>query len=172
MPLKEFFVRSTERIPCPCCGGALNVIGSRRRRYIDPAGAVVALIIRRLRCRDCRRVHHELPDILVPYKRHSSESIESVVSAKAQEVSISADDSTLFRLRCWFLGLAEHLAGCLQSVFVRYHGKTAGELSGPPQSALQRIWKVVGDAPGWLARVVRPLVNMNLWVHTRSAFLS
>lgn len=148
------------------------MIGSRRRRFIDPAGAIIVLIIRRLRCRNCQRVHHELPDILVPYKRHCSESIESVVSETDQAVSVPADDSTLFRLRCWFAGLAEHLAGCLQSVFIRVHGKTAGELSGPPQSALQRIWKVVGKASGWLARVVRPLANMNLWVHTRSAFLS
>jgi hypothetical protein len=75
-------------------------------------------------------------------------------------------------VRCWFAGLAEHLAGCLKSVAVRYHGKTAEELSALPQSALQRIWRLVGNAPGWLARVVRPLANMNLWVHTRSAFLS
>jgi hypothetical protein len=30
----------------------------------------------------------------------------------------------------------------------------------------------VGDAPRWLERIVRPIVNINLWLHTRSAFLS
>ncbi|WP_425387641.1 hypothetical protein [Aneurinibacillus terranovensis] len=39
-------------------------------------------------------------------------------------------------------------------------------------SALQRIGRLVGNAPRWLARIVRPIVNDNLWLHTRFAFLS
>ncbi|MGI6649770.1 MAG: DUF6431 domain-containing protein [Bacillota bacterium] len=48
------------------------------RVFINDVGNQNVLVIRRLRCRHCHRIHHELPDILVPYKRHSSESIESV----------------------------------------------------------------------------------------------
>jgi hypothetical protein len=40
------------------------------------------------------------------------------------------------------------------------------------ETALHRLGRLVGDAPGWLARIVRPIVNINLWLHTRSAFLS
>ncbi|WP_242966792.1 DUF6431 domain-containing protein [Desulfosporosinus sp. FKA] len=31
-----------------------------------------------MRCVNCRRIHHELPDCLVPYKRYESTCIESV----------------------------------------------------------------------------------------------
>jgi hypothetical protein len=40
------------------------------------------------------------------------------------------------------------------------------------ETALQKIGRLVGDAPGWLDRIVRPIVNINFWLHTRSAFLS
>ncbi|MBG9559295.1 MAG: DUF6431 domain-containing protein, partial [Bacillota bacterium] len=38
-------------------------------------------------------------------------------------------------------------------------------------TALQRIGRLAGDANGWLTRIVRPIVNINLWIHTRSAFI-
>jgi hypothetical protein len=40
------------------------------------------------------------------------------------------------------------------------------------ETALHKIGRFVGDAPRWLDRIVRPIVNFNLWIHTRSAFLS
>ncbi|MEW5785724.1 MAG: DUF6431 domain-containing protein, partial [Bacillota bacterium] len=49
------------------------MIGSRKRTFINEAGEREILIIRRLRCKNCKRVHHELPDIIVPYKRYNSE---------------------------------------------------------------------------------------------------
>jgi hypothetical protein len=63
----------------PCCSGQLKVIGSRKRVCIDGLGVKIILIIRRLRCVECSRVHHELSDMLVPYKRHVRESIEATV---------------------------------------------------------------------------------------------
>ena len=130
----------------------------------------MTLIIRRLRCERCNRVHHELPDILVPYKRYCRESIEAVVTRNVP-LTVAADESTIFRWRSWFRGLVNHFLGCLASITIR-NNNTVVDLIQLPQSSLQRIWCVVGDAPGWLARVVRPVANFNLWVHTRSAFLS
>jgi Domain of unknown function (DUF6431) len=149
----------------------LEVIGSRKRKYINEAGTKAVLVIRRLRCKDCRRVHHELPDILVPYKRYDRASIEAVVTENAI-LSVAADESTLFRWRNWFRGLANHFLGCLKSITIRYQNRSEEEAILLPKSPLQRIWHFVGDAPGWLARVVRPVANLNLWIHTRSAFLS
>ncbi|MGB4509265.1 MAG: DUF6431 domain-containing protein, partial [Syntrophomonadaceae bacterium] len=56
-----------EQIPCPCCSGGLKVIGSRPRKCVNSVGERITLIIRRLRCVKCQRIHHELPDMLVPY---------------------------------------------------------------------------------------------------------
>jgi len=167
---REFFVRSGEQNLSPCCSGILEVIGSRKRKYINETGEQIILVIRRLRCERCNRVHHELPDILVPYKRYDRASIETVVTENAN-LTVAADESTILRWRSWFKRLVHHFLGCLRSITIR-NNETVEELIELPQSPLQRIWHFVGDAPGWLARVVRPIANFNLWIHTRSAFLS
>lgn len=164
-----FFVQSLEQNSCPCCSGQLKVIGSRRRGCINGLGEKLLLIIRRLGCVECNRVHHELPDLLVPYKRHVRESIEAVISGDP-DLSVTADESTLKGWRTWFNEMADYFQGCLESINIRYGGKYVKDKSGLFKSKLQRIWQHVGDAPGWLARVVRPIANLNLWVHTRSAF--
>jgi len=170
IPKKVFFVRSAEQNPCPCCNGRLEVIGSRRRKCINSAGDKIVLILRRLQCSNCERVHHELPDILVPYKRHCSESIEAVISGNTQ--SVAADESTMTRWRFWFYDLINHFLGCLISIAVQYCRNSVEVPSCLSKSPLQRIWHYVGDSCGWLARVVRTVTNSNNWIQTRSAFLS
>lgn len=145
------------------------MIGSRERICITESGEKIVLIIRRLRCTQCRRIHHELPDMLVPYKLHVSDSIEAVVREDLT-LSVSADDCTLGRWKSWFNAMVDYFQGCLKSIAIRFCRENAEDKSGLPKSKLQRIWQYVGNAPGWLARIVRPIVNTNLWVHTRSAF--
>jgi len=166
---RAFFVRSAEIIPCPCCSGCLGVIGSRRRGCIDSSGEKVALVIRRMRCETCHKIHHELPDILVPYKRYDAASIEEIVSEP--KAAVASDESTLLRLRQWFVNWFTYAAGCLAAVAHRFN-LPVRESSAPSQSALQVIGQFVGDSDGWLARAVRPIANAHLWVHTRSACLS
>ncbi len=139
------------------------MIGSRKRGCIKDTGEHMVLMIRRLRCEPCNRVHHELPDILVPYKRHCSRSIEAVVSG-GKGLSVAADESTINRWKQWFKDLANHFLGVLISIKIRLGKGAAGAGSGLPRSPLRRIRQHVGDAPGWLARVVRPVVNANCWV--------
>jgi hypothetical protein len=166
---RVFFVRSAEQNFCSCCDGTLKVIGSRQRKFINSAGDKEALIIRRLRCLHCKRIHHELPDILFPYKRYGSESIEAAVNGNS-DLCVAADESTIARWRKWFLKRVNYLLGCLTSIAFRLDKGSVELMIRLPKSALQRIWHYVGDAPGWLARVVRPIANSNLWLHTRSAF--
>lgn len=169
--LQVFFVRSGEQNLCPCCGGRFKVIGSRKRKYINGIGEKVVLVIRRLQCSHCSKVHHELPDILTPYKRYGSESIEAVVSGES-ELTVAADESTINRWKHWFQEISNYLASVLVSIAIRYCLKSVEGESNLPQSPLQRIWQLVGNAPHWLARTVRSVVNANYWVHTRSALLS
>lgn len=164
-----FFVRSKEILPCPCCNGYLGVIGSRRRGYIQSSGDKATLVIRRMRCEDCRKIHHELPNILVPYKRYDAASIEEVVSQS--NPAVAADESTIVRLRQWFAAWSTYAVGCLAAVAHRFN-LPVQELSAPEQSLLQIIGRFVGDADHWLARTVRPIANTHLWIHTRSACLS
>jgi len=171
IPKKVFFVRSMEQNPCPCCSSELKVIGSRRRKSVSDSGKITVLIVRRLRCSNCNRIHHELPDILVPYKRYDRDSIEAVLDEQ-QPLTVAADDSTINRWRVWFQSLGNHFLGCLASLSIRYSHKPVAVRSTLPKSVLQRIRQYVGATPLWLARVVRSVGNSNLWIHTRSAFMS
>lgn len=167
-----FFVRCTELIPCPCCGNDLKVIGSRKRKTKETGEETKILIIRRLRCENCKRIHHELPDCLVPYKRYASSNIEQVLSDAQSPPDLAADEVTLYRLKRWFHGIFPYLLGSLRSIAIRLNQDPVKEPSVLSQSVHQRIGHYVGNEPGWLARIVRAIVNANLWVHTRSVFLS
>lgn len=147
-----FWVKGTEEVPCPCCTERLEIIGSRERKVRGEGGELRRLVIRRLRCTGCRKIHHELPDLLVPYKRYESACIEQTVTEPEASVTVCAETSTLRRWRLGFrLWLHSPAALPLPSVSIeafRYEG------------------------PGWLARIVRSVANAQLWLHTRFAYLS
>ena len=109
---------------------------------------------------------------MVPYKRSASLSIEQVLSEAQSPPDLAADEVTLYRLKKWFRGILPHLLGGLRSIAIRLSQDPVKEPSVLSQTVHQRIGHYVGNEPGWLARIVRPIVNANLWVHTRSAFLS
>lgn len=138
------------------------MVGSRPRVWLKSSGEKAKLIIRRLHCESCGRIHHELPDLLVPYKRYDAESIEGAVS-EPPRTDIAADESTIHRWKCWFLAWAVYAAGCLQSITIRFNLPVVRP-SERSQSALQLFGRFVGDAAGWLKRTVRPITNSNLWV--------
>jgi hypothetical protein len=167
-----FFVRCAEVVPSPCCNEKLFVIGSRGRKLVHATGEQSELVIRRLRCCGCRKIHHELPDCIVPYKRYESACIENVAESVSSVTHVAADESTLYRWRNWLESKTTYFLGCLQSIAIRFQLDVVEKSSNSSQPAHQRIGRVVGKAIGWLSRVVRPIVNSNLWVHTRSAFLS
>ncbi|MED4936026.1 DUF6431 domain-containing protein [Heyndrickxia coagulans] len=45
----------------------MKVIGTRDRKAIDRSGKKHIYNIRRLQCEQCGKIHHELPEFLVPY---------------------------------------------------------------------------------------------------------
>ena len=162
-----YHVKSQEASICPVCGvSELIVIGSRKRILYDSSGEKRILVIRRLRCKGCSRLHHELPDQIVPYKRYASESIEEVLDNVSPVVA--CENSSIYRIRRWFFELSEYIAGCIAAVAAQ-RGLVSVEKS---RSAIRRIKEQVGEEAGWMARAVRILANTNLWVHTRSAFVS
>lgn len=159
---KVFFVRSTEQVPCPCCGSRLKVAGSRRRVWYKSSGERDRLIIRRLRCQNCERIHHELPDILVPYKRYDTESLEGVVS-KPERTDVAADESTIARWKRWFTHWSPYAAGCLRSISMQYDLPVRAS-SKSTGSVLHPFGRFIDLVPKWMCQVVRPIVNLHLWV--------
>ncbi|WP_420852239.1 DUF6431 domain-containing protein [Paenibacillus hamazuiensis] len=85
-------------VPSPCCGEELRIIGSRKRKITSEDGESRVLVVRRLPCSECRSIHHELPDCVVPYKRYKAVCIEQVVSEPEASSTVAVDEATL---RCW-----------------------------------------------------------------------
>jgi hypothetical protein len=116
-----FFVRGAEEVPCPCCTEKLEIIGSRERKR-GGDGELRRLVIRRLRCAGRRMIHHEIPDLLVPYKRYESRCIEQAVTEPEASVTACAETSTLRRWKAWFRVLSVYFILALQALEVRMSG--------------------------------------------------
>ncbi len=132
---------------------------------IEYSGEKKALIIRRLKCPGCGRIHHELPDIIVPYKRYSSETVEHIVSL-TDENDYPCELSTAKRLKIWFYLLREYFKNALISLAFLYgYDKELGKEMELLISGLNSSSGVTG----WLKKLVRYIVNTGRWLHTRSA---
>lgn len=160
-------MRSRETIHCPNCEERLKVIGSRKRGIIEYSGEKKALIVRRLRCLGCGRIHHELPDLIVPYKRYSSETVELIISSSnAETEDYPCELSTATRLKTWFYLLREYFINTLISLTFLYNYDI--ELCNDIKRLIPCLDSRSGIT-GWLKRLVRFIVNSGRWLHTRSA---
>lgn len=150
---------------CPFCGKRMCVAGSRKRIVRLSDGRIIYLIIRRLYCDRCDRMHHELPDLVVPYKRYSSDAVEKLLSSRTSPVSVGCETSTVLRLRVWFSLLRSYFESALESIKLIFKNDTwlAAELN----QLLPLSPESLPD--GWLAKLVRTVVNSGFWIQTRSA---
>jgi hypothetical protein len=126
------------------------VIGVRKRKLINAEGDKQTLVIRRLRCKACRVIHHELPDIIVPYKRHCSETIERIVANETE--GLDCEERTIHRIKAWWAACRLYFESVIASLREKYGAMFSA--NGAPRE------------------IVRAIANAHLWIHTRSAFLS
>ena len=150
---------------CPVCGERLKVSVTRERQLKTSDGCKT-LIIRRLRCDKCQRIHHELPDIIVPRKRYDTEVIEEVLSS--QKTSAPCEESTVRRWKRWFALLLKYFQKILEMMKYLYDQN---------QELLDRLETILFSDPGvqaagWLKDLVRIGVFINRWPQTRTAFQS
>ena len=143
-------IKTQEENVCPICGGHFYVIGSRNRKMINAEGNWLVLIIRRLRCKRCNKIHHELPECLIPYKRHCCETIEKIIEGDIKRVP--CDDRTIHKIKSWWITMRPYFLMVLASLSEKY-GVSYNVASTPKE-------------------IVRAAVNTNLWIHTRSLVLS
>ena len=126
------------------------VIGIRKRKLINAEGDKQTLIIRRLRCKECRVIHHELPDIVVPYKRHCADTIEKIVAGET--AGLDCEERTIHRIKAWWAACFLYFENIIASLREKY-GMVLSPFPAPRE-------------------IFRAIVNSQLWIHTRSAFLS
>jgi hypothetical protein len=139
-----YFVTSEEIGSCPICGGALTKRGYRMRVMIAADGEKKRLSIRRLFCPQCNCIHHELPDCLVPYKRHCLETIEKAIQREGDKLKTTHDYRTIQRIRTWWRITEPYFFGILSSLVEKY--------------------KIESDHAPAFKSVVRAVVNANRWV--------
>ena len=133
---------------CPLCGGRLHTIGTRRRHFIQDDGTRAILMIRRFRCEGCGHIHHELPDMLLPYKQHTASTLERVYLG--DRWNICCDDNDFRRLYLW-----------LMRIFLPMAAELFSPLPGTGRVLLRK--KSPEAPPGWLSRLVYRLVNEDRW---------
>lgn len=163
-----FYVKSLEQSLCPCCMGQLSVVGSRNRILIDEAGIRFVLRIRRLRCESCKRIHHELPEGVVPFKRYAALVIEGVVEGSGDSCT-PAEESTMTRWKQWFRVWIDYFIGTVMMIQRTYLKSSVAMKPDCPMSKLERLRMLLGSKDIWLKKLVRMLVNFNFWPQTRFA---
>jgi uncharacterized protein YbaR (Trm112 family) len=104
-----FVMTGTETISCPKCHGELELRDRRRRSVIDAEGRQHVCSVRRLRCKRCGRLHTELPDFIVPYKRYSAAVIVSV--SEGEGINVPYEERTRQKIRAWCERVISHLQG-------------------------------------------------------------
>ncbi|NLY04544.1 DUF6431 domain-containing protein [Candidatus Sordicultor fermentans] len=101
-----------ETIHCPYCQGELKPYDRRKRVLLDHNGKRWVFSLRRLRCQKCKRMHIELPDIFIPYKRYSAAVIESVIEEKTSGAPY--EERTRQKICSWYRRVKSHLLGVWQ----------------------------------------------------------
>jgi len=143
---ETYYVMSEEKAICPICGCPhMRSKGRRKRGIIKESGDKALLIIRRLKCCDCKKTHHELPSIVVPYKRHCAGTITKAI----KKTGASCEESTIRRIRSWWSAMQIYVSGIIASLKAKYQVEISAKK---------------------LPEIVRALANAHLWPGTRSAF--
>lgn len=118
-------------------------IGIRARVWWRGENDRQTIMVRRLRCGNCGKIHHELPDVLIPYKRYGADVVENTVNCKhsAKHGAVSAEAARRFRR--WWDAVGTHFLNVLLT--------------------LAAVGASFGDPPAFREKV-RAAVNSNNWV--------
>ena len=143
---------SQESSVCPICGGPLKVHGTCIRK-VRQGEHTHQIHLRVMECRHCGKTHRELPEGLVPYKRHDLNSLCEI--AEATETQHTCETSTWLRIRFWLAWFLWYAQNVLDGLI------TAGQMSATfsPGHSLRRR----------TASFVRLVVTSGNWEQHRSA---
>lgn len=83
---------SNNQSKCPKCGGQLKYYDSVKRIVRTKRRVTKNVIIRRLKCVKCKRLHRELPSFLLPYKQYEMEVILGVIEGIISSETLGFED--------------------------------------------------------------------------------
>jgi len=124
-----------------------------RRHYRTEDGKKQWIRIRRLRCKECRKIHRQLPDAILPYKHYLAEVIEEALESR-EDAPVEPDARTLERWRKWFTWVRAIMEAVLLSIQIQAMGLLQ-KLYGDETPLAARC----GKGGGWLADSMRKSIN-------------
>ena len=77
---------------CPVCGGILKPYDHVMRGIRMEAGTKEHMYIRRLKCRQCGRIHRELPGRLLPYIQYDRSIVMGVINGLITTDDLNYED--------------------------------------------------------------------------------
>jgi len=160
-----YYIISLAPSNCPLCSGVVYHRDYRERDVKRLNGEVWHFSLRRLLCDICMKLHTELPDIIQPYKRYDSETIQSVLDGSEKAEDCVADNSTIRRWKADFAKAEADIEQRLASVYAQETNEAAPLLSrGVSFYAIRRTIE------RWLAFVMHLLINAGHKLCTQFAF--
>jgi len=122
----------------------------RGRGMIDDSGTKVLFFIRRLRCSSCECIHHELPDIFVPYKRHSAKTIQKILESNVPSgiCDVPCESATISGILLWWQAIVPYFINILKSLY-------------------QKLGIVYNGVPAF-KELIRAVLNSGNWIFASS----
>lgn len=114
---KVCVIRGLDNGPCPICEGRLYHYDSRLRSVRVDEEKHYHFLLRRMRCSQCRKIHLELPDFLLPRGRCFKAVIERAL--KNKPVAVVKDPRTPMRWRKWWRRFGAYLRAAVQALIHR-----------------------------------------------------
>ena len=146
--MNAYYVWADEALVCSFCGCDKVIMkGWRRRGSIDHLENSTVFLVRRVKCKGCSKIHHVLPDIIIPYKHHNAETVEMIIRERADETF--CNESEINRIKSWWV--------CMKLYVL------------DKANAVAKIAKVQISSDSKLATIARTLANAHLWPRTRVA---
>jgi len=147
------YVWADEQLNCPSCDSPdLIRKGWRSRKLITIIGSFLLFFIQRVRCNGCGKIHHVLPDTIVPYKRFDAKTIEAVIGGTPEQALCELEEQEIYRIKTWWRYMVRYISRKASVVFAKK------EIQISPESTLSMI--------------VRALANTHLWPGTRSVLVA
>ena len=147
------YVWADEPLSCPSCDSS-NLIkkGWRSRKLITFIGSLLILLVQRVRCKGCGKIHHVLPDTIVPYKRYDAQTIEAIINGNPEEALCELDEQEIYRIKTWWAKMKRYILNKTTAVIGKCHDQINSKIK--------------------LAAIVRILANADLWPGTRSVLVT
>jgi predicted RNA-binding Zn-ribbon protein involved in translation (DUF1610 family) len=150
---------------CPLCGGELHYRDRKSRSSLNLAGENQHFSLRRLRCKQCERLHTEIPDTIQPFKHYDSATIQCVIEGSEKASECVADNSTMRRWKSSFREAEPDIAQRVASVYAQEANATI------PLRVLDKPYHATrATIAHWLAFVMALLINHGHKLCTRFAF--